>query len=345
MDLDIRFYDNEDKNWTADMIQHHPPVTFIEVDNITPNVYIEHVQVTGKPTKKNTQETYNRAYIEFFASQGNTYAQFLKKIIDGGGDTDKFLNKDYPTNGVQSYLDELVVWAQSKNGGQKCVIFDWDKTITAVEGMFFDEYNGESIMNHSVEQIAQFSMGGPDRMSQVQRMISMMRESGTPIFVITNNPNASIRTNTRGLYLALISLIFGVSQEEANSIIYCSKDHGFKKWKSACAIRTLTPYLRSCVDGASSFKPSSVADSIMPITQTIFSEVKPPTVRKIAAKRTAIESHIDVDDVESGAEKKAPVKRSYTKKASNVGSGIRFRKKNKSVRKNRKARTKRRGKK
>lgn len=250
MSVSIRFYDNEIKNWEGDMVQHSPAITFIEVDNETPNQYIQTVRVVGKATKKNTQETYNREYINFFASNGNGYAMFLKRIMDSGGDTDKFLNKDYPSNGVLPNIPEMLQWAETTRG-DKCIIFDWDKTITAVEGMYFESFHGESIANYDVPTILQFIMGGPERLDQMIRSLRTLQSYGVQMFIITNNPNAASRADTRGLYLHLIGSLFSMSPEQANDILFSAKDYGFKKWKSACAIRILTPFL-NCAAGSKS---------------------------------------------------------------------------------------------
>jgi len=255
MDPNIRFYDNDTTNWSGDMEQHSSSIKFIEVDNSTPNVFISSIPIVGKPTIANKNKTYNQAYINAFASQGNTYAQFLDNLINSGSpDGLKILKKDYPNNGFEPYIPELMSWAQTNNYGNKCVIFDWDKTITAVEGMYFGEHAGESIINHDVMQIALFVMGGPDRLSNVQKAIADLRSMDIQIFIITHNQNASLREASRRIYLELISFIFGIPPDDANKILYCSKDYGFAKWKSACFIDILRPQLQKCPADPNSLK-------------------------------------------------------------------------------------------
>ena len=287
MDLDIRFYDNDEKNWSGDMIQHSPPIQFIEVDNSMPNVFIQTVPINGKPTITNTQKTFNQAYIDIFSSQGNSYAQFLNRVIQNGDKADikKIIDKDYPSNGFQPYIPDLIVWAQTNNYGQKCVIFDWDKTITAVEGMYFGEHGGESILNHDIMQVGLFAMGGPDRLAQIQRVMTELRSMRVQIYIITNNPNASLRDPSRGVYLALVSIIFGISTEEANSILFSSKDHGYKKWKTSCAIQTIRPYLKSCgadmsiSTGKTGIKMSEAVSNLNSVNKLTSTEKKEPSKR------------------------------------------------------------------
>lgn len=292
MSADIRFYDNELKNWDDDMIQHSPNITFIDVENEVPNDFISNIRITGKQTKKNTQETLNSAYIQFFAANGNGYAQFLQNII-GSKESDKFLNKDYPSNGVLPYASEMVQWAQTNNVGQKCIIFDWDKTITAVEGMYFETHQGNSIRNFDIQTILQFVMGGPDRLAQMIQLFRTLQSMNVKIFIITNNPNASRYVETRALYLELISNIFLISPDLANEILFCAKDHGYKKWKSACAIRILVPFL-NC--GKSDDTPS----------------VKKTTVTKASKSKTLkmVVHEEDDDEEEEVKPKKASVSRS-----------------------------------
>lgn len=332
MDLEIRFYDNEEKNWSGDMIQHSPSIQFIEVDNTTPHVFISSVPIVGKTTIANTNKTYNQAYINAFASQGNTYAQFLNKVIKSGSadESKKIVAKDYPNNGFQPYIPELMGWANLNNHGQKCVIFDWDKTMTAVEGMYFGDHAGENIMIHDVMQIALFVMGGPDRLSMVQQAIAGLRSMRVQIFIITNNPNASLREPSRDVYLALITLIFGVSHEEANYILYCAKDYGFKKWKSTCAIDILRPQLRSCHEDASSAtstiglkmseavaRPQSLMDIIDEAPKTASKKGRPKKTDTTIASADMMESFVP-----PSTEKKEPTKGSSRKTASNVGFGV-----------------------
>jgi hypothetical protein len=251
MDLDIRFYDNEKDNWDKDMAIHFPQIEFIEVDNFTPNVFISSESLVG--TMADVQRRLNQAYIDVFASQGNTYAEFLDNVIKSGSvDETKIKQKDYPNNGFGPYIQDLMSWAKTEDPRQKIVIFDWDKTMTVVEGMYFGEHAGESIMNIDIKNIAEFVMGGERRLTAIKSAIAELMSMRVQIFIITNNPNASLWVPSRIIYLNLISLIFNILPDVANNILYCSRNYGFAKWKSACFIDILRPQLPRCPDDPNS---------------------------------------------------------------------------------------------
>lgn len=241
--INIRFYDNEMSNWDKDMIEHSRQIEFINVDNITRNNFITNVQINGKLTKDNTNATLNQAYIDYFVSQGNQYAHFLKRITESGNNAEieKVLKKDYPNNGISPNVQELMDWSNEQDGSTKYAIFDWDKTITVVEGMYFGDYQGENIQNIDPLQIALFIMGGQDRLNLIQQAIEELKKNNIQIFIITHNPNATKWNRiSRGVYLNLINIIFNFPYDFIDgNVLYCSKDYGFKKWKASCGIPEL----------------------------------------------------------------------------------------------------------
>jgi hypothetical protein len=253
----VRFYDNEENNWDHDMAQHRMGIEFFLVDNVTPNVNISSITKVF-PSKIEKQRSLNRAYIEYFAGLGNAYATFLNTIINSKGGDIKFLDKDYPSNGFEPDIPELIEWS-TPSGQAKYVIFDWDKTITAVEGMHigtdegmhFGTDEGMHFGTHEgmqfdipIHDVALFVMGGEHRLQKVREAIRHLKTNDVGIFIITNNPNATKRkpSTSRGIYLQLINIIFS-GDVDADSILYCAKDYGYKKWKSACAIEILKPHL------------------------------------------------------------------------------------------------------
>jgi hypothetical protein len=244
----VRFYDNEKNNWERDMVQHdnknpnehHKGIEFFLVDNVTPNVNISSM-TREFPSKIEKQRSLNRAYIEYFARLGNAYATFLNAIINSKGGNIKFLDKDYPSDGFEPYIPDLLAWSRP-TGQPKYVIFDWDKTITAVEGMNFGTHEGRSILDIPIHDVALFVMGGEDRLHKVREAIHHLKSNDVGIFIITNNPNATKSQPSRHIYLQLINIIFG-ADVDADSILYCATDHGYAKWKSACAIEILKPHL------------------------------------------------------------------------------------------------------
>lgn len=288
---DIRFYDNEENNWERDMARHGMGIQFFLVENERPNANISTMSKTF-PSKIAKHRALNNAYIEHFASQGNAYASFLNTIIKSPGGDIKFLDKDYPSDGFEPYIPDLLEWS-SPTGKPKYVIFDWDKTITAVEGMYFGTHEGASILNSPIRDVALFVMGGEDRLHKVHRAIHHLKTNGVGIFIITNNPNAARSQATRDIYLQLISMIFGVTEQDADSILYCAKDHGYAKWRSACAIDILMPYLNCQEEPASKIKrerPTEVAEGRREDTTHETTGQKKATTRKTTGRPATAKS-------------------------------------------------------
>jgi hypothetical protein len=223
MEKNIRFYDNEEKNWTADMSTFEDHIDWFHVDETTANDAITNTK--GKNHEKNQE------YIDHHVSRGNTYAAFVNNM--DAKDKKKILDKEYPNNGIDDNLAELNAWIGRRDASArhpKILLFDWDRTITVVEGMQFSGLSSDV----KFEDIIEFVMGGRSRFRRLQQMIDNCFSSGVQVYFITHNPNARYTSPNRRLYLEMINELMN-RRVDPNSVLFASGDYGFKKHNAANA--------------------------------------------------------------------------------------------------------------
>ena len=245
--MDIRFYDNERNNWDNDM-KIHTEIAYMEVDEETPNNAIQ--SSMDKSLKKSAlNHTLNKKYIAQFKAN-NTYAVFLDESQTNADkkELDKIIGKAYPTNGMDDHVDNLLEWSSS-SPSTKVALFDWDRTITAVEGLYSKNLM-EKIDSGDVklDDLVLFVMGGEERLQKYKDMFAQLIENKLPFFILTHNPNASSRSPLRKLYLDMIHEVTQTKAEKHiidTEILLCSSDHCYKKHVSACAT-VLKKYLENC---------------------------------------------------------------------------------------------------
>jgi hypothetical protein len=254
----ILFFDNEDSNWTGNMDKHSENVEFILVDDIRPNNLILDM-IEGIPEK--TRTTYstklNLSYIDYFQQLGNTYAKYLSDSFKSkNAKLIKKLKKDIPSNGIGNILENITP-------STKYILLDWDRTVTTIDGMFFDNgllelwKNGTIPLQHIIEYI----MGGEERVTLIKHLFREVIErlNGNrdveelgikiPIFIITNNPNAGKtgkKSENRGLYIELIKDLFEVDDLNADNMLYSSEDYEHKKRISVCNSPLVSILIESC---------------------------------------------------------------------------------------------------
>jgi len=259
MDKPILFFDNESSNWTSNMDKHSEFIDFVFVDDIEPNRLISDI-AEGIPKKPNT--TYstklNIAYISYFEGIGNKYAAYLADALKSkNAKLIKKCKEDIPSNGANNILESITATT-------KYILLDWDRTITAIEGMFFDEGLIDLVRRDSIplRDVIYYIMGGEERTIHIQHMFKEVIERlnqnrsrneygiKIPIFILTNNPNASNKRSNenRWLYIEIIKYIFEIDDEDAENMLFSSADYGFKKKTSVCNTELVSLLIRSCDD-------------------------------------------------------------------------------------------------
>jgi len=267
---DIRFYDNELRNWDSDMkIFENNHVRFIHVDE-TPNQIISPIQ----ESIENKNREYIRMYNDYWLKRKNTYAEYLDGIPIK---SQSF--PTYPKNGLD--IEEAIEWAMNR-GKTKIFLTDWDATITVCEGMAFGKNHElltllelkhhpyKDIVYESTESIkktikfedaVEYVMGGKERLERLREMFRMFNANNVHVYVLTNNPNASKMSPCRVIYLELLmELMPEKTVNELDAILYSSQDTvGYKKHESSCRIDMLKKVLRDkCREGD---KPPLLAPS------------------------------------------------------------------------------------
>lgn len=302
--MQIRFYDNEKKNWDNDMKIHSDEVEFIEVDETTP-----YAQLTPKKTYKTEKAKkydLNQQYIELFLNEDNTYASNLDSIIKSKPDVkilDKIIGKDYPNNGIDEYIDDLLKWTEIDTPN-KVVLFDWDRTITVVEGLYTEQLN-EKIINNEIKihDIAVFIMGGEERLKKYKRMFDHFSKHKMAYFILTHNPNASKRSPLRQAYIDIIHEVANANTEKViidTEILLCSSDHCYKKHISACAT-VLKKYLDKC----NQIAPSNVVKG----DDVKFIDSEKQDLPKVQAKPKPTKKEPEVEEEMPVVEEEEPVKK------------------------------------
>ena len=257
-DKSILFFDNEAPNWVGNMDIHENYIYFLKVNDETPNRLIHSMSEKGLKGKYTTE--LNMRYMNLFLDLDNTYAKYLDRSIKSESSMKpkdqkliKKFKEDIPSNGIENIRPLITE-------NTKYILLDWDRTVTAIEGMYFDGGLLEKSKNGEIqiEDILFYIMGGPERTGRIIEMfrdvIRMLNNNRhvneygieKPIFIITNNPNASSTNPNRLLYIELIKIIFLVSDELANRMLYSAKDYGFKKKNAICASPLVSFLVESC---------------------------------------------------------------------------------------------------
>ena len=223
MALQIRFYDNEESNWDNDMNVYHDQIEWFHVNDEPNRVAISN--------RYGTNADQNEDYIRNFAARGNSYARFLNELPPKMKTS--IMGKGRPNNGIDDNLGELNTWIGRRNG-PKVLLFDWDKTITVVEGMQFSGLTDAV----DFEDMIEYVMGGRERFRRIQEMFQSCKQNGVGFFFITHNPNAKRGGNNRRIYLDIINRLVNQSAVDSldpDAILYASGNFGFKKKAAANA--------------------------------------------------------------------------------------------------------------
>jgi hypothetical protein len=171
----IRFYDNFDK-----MIKQFQKS----------KIYVEAILVSNKPNKEVMHGNPNAAlYTKEFLKMypDNKFAQFLLSIN----------NKELGTNIGFSRDDakNLAKWVLDPKIKTKIVIFDWDGTISAVEGLILPPTKDKTLemfkKGITYKEIALYYAGTKERLNGFQNMFNFLHEKGVEVFILTNNPVAA----------------------------------------------------------------------------------------------------------------------------------------------------------
>jgi hypothetical protein len=115
-------------------------------------------------------------------------------------------------NGItQDIYDGLLIpWITENKDNDKIAVFDWDRTISIVEGLMIPSnfpFNGIDETNFARE-MATYVLGRKERMDFLKKMFEMLHNNDVKICILTNN-SAAKTTNVaqRNCFLKMIKLI------------------------------------------------------------------------------------------------------------------------------------------
>jgi len=178
----IRYYDNQE-----DIIsQFQFALKYVEsilVDNNN-NKYI----LNGMPHTE-----YINNFLEKYPD--NMYAKYLKELKCINYSRIGFSKKD---------VKNIKIWCKNKIDNNKIVIFDWDGTLSVVEGIYlaqtFIQYEELGYKNISNKDIAMYCCGGIKRLNILKRMFNYLHKHNVVVYILTNNPVASVNLSVTQQY-------------------------------------------------------------------------------------------------------------------------------------------------
>lgn len=192
----IRFYDNQ-----TDIIKQFND-TLKYVDSfLVPNTPNREILKGSKNSKNYTTEFLKR-------HPNNKYAQHLYSLKNReSGTCIGFSEKE---------AIELTTWANKLIKHNKAAIFDWDGTLSVIEGVVLPTTESEMKMYHhkniSFHEIAHYYCGTKYRFSWLRSMFEYLHNKNVEIFILTNNPIASTKK------------IHGLGKESKNNFYRVAKE-------------------------------------------------------------------------------------------------------------------------
>ena len=178
----IRFYDNQP--YILDQFKRSKK-------------YIESIPVSTERNKDvllGTKEAknYTREFLKLHPD--NTYARYLNNM-----------NNTEIDSCVGFSLEDakcLSQWADRPEIHKKVAIFDWDGTLSVVEGLIVPtvkEYADFTSGKISYEDAGVYYCGSKQRLDVLKKLFHKLRKDGVEIYILTNNPIALKTKNSMGL--------------------------------------------------------------------------------------------------------------------------------------------------
>ena len=184
----IRFYDNDPSNFNG-IGPNLPPIECILVDDDQPNVLIQPIieqyervlsdTIDGRRFPRECQSVYSTLYLRRYP-QDAPYLQVLFR-----GNPIARTTVSLPCQGINdAQIVDLLSWCTATPNEQKIVFFDWDRTISVLEGFFAlpQTFPVEIRRSYLV-----YILGGPERYQRLVSMFQILRQMNVEIYILTNN--------------------------------------------------------------------------------------------------------------------------------------------------------------
>jgi len=253
----IIFFDDNPQN-IHDMVENVPNCRTILVDTDNKHRYIKTYDELNP--FKIAMQPYKDGYMTsaaFFNTETNQYTNKYAEYVDKPRRGEFHM----PTEAITGFGSEIIINEEgdesmtmkafanntayiytfiadnSISNNLKVVIFDWDRTLTSVEGwypeFFKDIYSNyttdindptnlpeltplfyETTYKKAVADTAQYLFGGPHRERTLKNMFSFLHANNISVFIITNNPTASnffiqeTDIDSRKIFLDMIKIVY-----------------------------------------------------------------------------------------------------------------------------------------
>lgn len=98
-------------------------------------------------------------------------------------------------------------WLAATEGKRRAAIFDWDRTLTMIEGFL-------PIYPESIENMLTYLFGGEERLSKVRDFLTNLDENGVQLIILTNNPSCNHPTQPsyKALFQTLVDNLIGANK-------------------------------------------------------------------------------------------------------------------------------------
>lgn len=152
-------------------------------------------------------------YVEPILVSNQPNQEVMKGSMDAKSYTDHFL-KLYPNNKFAQYLfsihnkergttigvsngeiQNLYKWASTNPAKNKIAIFDWDGTLSVIEGVNLPENTAKTnqfkMKGITYREIALYYAGTKERLSKLRELFTFLHTKGVHVYILTNNPTAA----------------------------------------------------------------------------------------------------------------------------------------------------------
>ena len=148
-------------------------------DNIKP--FRKHL-----PSIKSILVSDKKPYSQILKGQPASYypIMYLKKYKDNTLAQESISIDPYTNTGQGisiSGINKIIKWANQINPNQRTILFDWDKTISVLGGIFLPN------INKNASDAAKFFSGTTERFLALQKMFFQLHKNNITCYIFTNN--------------------------------------------------------------------------------------------------------------------------------------------------------------
>ena len=161
------FFDNK-REHLDEVYSKHRDIKLVKIPDHKGSYFPPALSMESGPLKSLITSLGSNAYVDL--------------LIDHAIDKDAY----DPVSGIeQNHIRILNRWlTQTKGYKHRAAIFDWDRTLTKVEG-FYPLYKGNE--RYMFEDTLLYLFGGHKRLLKIRGLFQHLTDEGVEIFILTNN--------------------------------------------------------------------------------------------------------------------------------------------------------------